>query len=473
RQWEKAARGSDGRSFPWGEQEQVFKLLHHGSRGPHAPGSVKADVSPFGVMDMGGNVREFTVLAGEGDRKCGFMGGFWDGTQYGDFACYRRYGPYPRSHLDKTVGFRCATPEGVVDPPTARDVPVLTAVPPPKGEGLKETKPTFTTFGCQTTAIAFLRDGKTFLTATTDDRITQYTVAFDARSIRGIDATKDGGSHRIWLSPDCRCVVAGRPPPKKKTQMIIANPKPPAVEGPRAWDLTTGKVRFPVDTTSPVCCAFSADGARMACAGQNGCIAIHDVRTGQRLARIETAEHLPVALCFSGDGAKLMSAGQDGTLRTWNLDGRPANPPTTVVALPSELVPNKPLTPYEQAMLRGKQKARLPQSAAFSPDGQWLVAATGDGTVVLFDTTAGQVRARQFADVSGEIKAIFFSADGRRVVFVGPKVTLNDFATGGLAGKTPDGQYLCAALSPDGKLLITSSSQRGIQSWTVPVGEGK
>lgn len=64
-EWEKAARGKDGREYPWGESHKAhFANISEpkwGSRGPAAVGSFPADVSPFGAVDMAGNVREWTL----------------------------------------------------------------------------------------------------------------------------------------------------------------------------------------------------------------------------------------------------------------------------------------------------------------------------------------------------------------------------------------------------------------------------
>lgn len=63
-QWERAARGDDGRCFPWGNEWDSTKL--QGLKNPQyypgtlAPvGSYPAGASPYGVMDMAGNVEEW------------------------------------------------------------------------------------------------------------------------------------------------------------------------------------------------------------------------------------------------------------------------------------------------------------------------------------------------------------------------------------------------------------------------------
>ncbi|MFI5385619.1 MAG: formylglycine-generating enzyme family protein [Fimbriimonadales bacterium] len=61
-QWEKAARGTDGRNYPWGNKWDSTKLcasvegLHVASRGCGEPvGSFPSGRSPYGCLDMAGN----------------------------------------------------------------------------------------------------------------------------------------------------------------------------------------------------------------------------------------------------------------------------------------------------------------------------------------------------------------------------------------------------------------------------------
>lgn len=56
-QWEKAARGTDGRLYPWGNDWDTKKCVYQTRT--RAVGSVPADCSPFGCMDMCGNAAEW------------------------------------------------------------------------------------------------------------------------------------------------------------------------------------------------------------------------------------------------------------------------------------------------------------------------------------------------------------------------------------------------------------------------------
>jgi formylglycine-generating enzyme required for sulfatase activity len=123
-EWEKAARGTDGRRFPWGNEWDANKTnTNEGStKKPVAVGQSK-DVSPFGVQDTMGNVQEWTstwydaypgnpkqdpnfgkkfrVLRGLGANYIGKKGHIWDRSAYLPGALY-------------DFGFRCAkdaTPE--------------------------------------------------------------------------------------------------------------------------------------------------------------------------------------------------------------------------------------------------------------------------------------------------------------------------------------------------------------------------
>ena len=61
-EWEKAARGTDGLKYPWGEVwESKANTEENGTRNNIEVGEMPEDKSPFGIYDMMGNAQEWTA----------------------------------------------------------------------------------------------------------------------------------------------------------------------------------------------------------------------------------------------------------------------------------------------------------------------------------------------------------------------------------------------------------------------------
>jgi len=64
-EWEKAARGTDGRIYPWGNDPPTPLHANYGKMGSHdyetlaSVGTLEAGKSPYGIYDMAGNVWEW------------------------------------------------------------------------------------------------------------------------------------------------------------------------------------------------------------------------------------------------------------------------------------------------------------------------------------------------------------------------------------------------------------------------------
>ena len=105
-EWEKAARGSDGRRFPWGDAWDPWRLNSH-DLGPFDTlpvGSFPAGASPFGLLDAAGQVFEWTASP-TGKGRFIVKGGSWDDSGCGVCRPAARHGrPAPLKHI--LIGFR-------------------------------------------------------------------------------------------------------------------------------------------------------------------------------------------------------------------------------------------------------------------------------------------------------------------------------------------------------------------------------
>ncbi|MCC6208735.1 MAG: formylglycine-generating enzyme family protein [Gammaproteobacteria bacterium] len=129
-EWEKAARGTDARIFPWGDEFNIraantpVRWASLGREGDTTPvGAFKAGASPYGLADMSGNVWEWTASwylphPGNSTKSENFGeiykilkgGSWWDCSFY---KCGISAPTFNRSFFNARVknssfGFRCA-----------------------------------------------------------------------------------------------------------------------------------------------------------------------------------------------------------------------------------------------------------------------------------------------------------------------------------------------------------------------------
>jgi hypothetical protein len=128
-EWEAAARGPDGRLFPWGDQVDLSVVncadswsdhplityeawrqeLDQGRLGDALPAPVDAhphNLSPSGAREMAGNVWEWTATVLEAINEAVICGGSFDNPYRAVQASSK--GTYRRRGASNAVGFRCA-----------------------------------------------------------------------------------------------------------------------------------------------------------------------------------------------------------------------------------------------------------------------------------------------------------------------------------------------------------------------------
>ncbi|MFQ5852348.1 MAG: formylglycine-generating enzyme family protein [Candidatus Binatia bacterium] len=124
-EWEKAARGTDGRQYPWGNAfyEDRSNSPQKKSKGTEPVGSYENGKSPYGLYDMSGNVWEWvdawykphpgnnTASEEYGQKYRIIKGGSWYNCLF--YNCGISAPSYNRAFLvpltrNSTSGFRCA-----------------------------------------------------------------------------------------------------------------------------------------------------------------------------------------------------------------------------------------------------------------------------------------------------------------------------------------------------------------------------
>jgi iron(II)-dependent oxidoreductase len=135
-EWEKAARGTDGRVYPWGHRRDESRCVTDAdaSRQTQRVGSRPSGASPYGCLDMAGNVSEWCAewyadhvyeryakgdltppahgtvvcpVAAWGPWTRAVRGGSWESDWFEARCAYRGLGKLPYTASFST-GFRCA-----------------------------------------------------------------------------------------------------------------------------------------------------------------------------------------------------------------------------------------------------------------------------------------------------------------------------------------------------------------------------
>jgi WD40 repeat protein len=242
--------------------------------------------------------------------------------------------------------------------------------------------------------------------------------------------------------------------------------------------------------------AFSPDGRRILTYGQGVPVRVWDAATGQLLPAYDGHRVPPHLVAFGDHGDALVSADQSYSVCAWNIPslrhrfdvrfakslGISGNGRTAIVTshhhatllLDLEEKTRRVLKPYRS------------EFSAISRDGR-LAAVGVLNDIELIDTGSGEVRGKLTGHV-GEPYALSFSGDGRRLLsatrtriirrpFGGPERGLPDDTirvwdlTTGQELRKWERLAECAALSPQGKIMLAGCADGRIRRMKVETGE--
>ncbi len=257
----------------------------------------------------------------------------------------------------------------------------------------------------------------------------------------------------------------------------------------RVWDTAGGKELRQLKGHSGAARGLSlaADGKRLLSAGADGTVRLWNPQTGKELWR--GGGHAGgAAAALDRDGKRVVSGGADHRLRRWDAgtgkeDSAAGDGPADARAVAFSPDGRLLLCGYGDNVLEvwdlqqgGKRRLvghkGTVHAAAFLPDGRHALSASADRTLRLWDLNSARELPR-FPELSGEVRALAVSRDGRRAVTgAGAEAQVWDVSTGRelvrLAGHRQP--VLSVDLTDDGGRALTGGADRTMRAWDAASG---
>jgi WD40 repeat protein len=242
---------------------------------------------------------------------------------------------------------------------------------------------------------------------------------------------------------------------------------------------------------------FSVDGRRIVTASEDNTARIWDTTTAQEIAVLRGHKNSVHTAVFSPDGTHIVTASQDNTARIWDaatvqgirvLRGHESSLVSAAFSANGKHIVTASLdksariwdaaTNQEIATLLGHEDSV--KSAAFSPDGGQIVTASSDNSARIWDTaTAREIAILRRHESSVVSEAL--SPHGSRTVAVssGSEAAtarqlaivrhfedgMNSAASKTDYAESTGGDVNSAGFSPDGKRIVTASSDCTARIW--------
>jgi len=328
-----------------------------------------------------------------------------------------------------------------------------------------------------------LNAGARFVTPTDSVADEKEAQLFDTETGRAVGAAMpcDRFLNLARFSPDGRrLVTVASDAAHAVTQPVVGGALPgmtPTNVVVRVWDVATCQpVTPPLSFPNPVHDVhFNFDGSRFVCTlttQPRVSLQVWDVATARPLAPafpIGYPFH-PYELVFSPDGRRLLTV-------AFRL-GSPVNPNAPQATRLWDAETGKPGRGFTiPGMVRADPTAMVGvphQSAAFSPDGRYLILGEGGNIAQQFDVQTGAAVAPPLKHLD-RINFVTFSPDGRLIATASSDRTARVWNAALGVPITPalrHGERVnYAAFTPDGTRLVTSGSDQMMRLWDAATGE--
>jgi len=252
----------------------------------------------------------------------------------------------------------------------------------------------------------------------------------------GLTAATAGDDHRVllWNPADVR--------PYRLAEVFSEQPPPP----PPFRELLGHRAAV-------VCTAYSPDGRRLVSGGLDNALIVWDAASGEPLKTLRGHAGQVRACCFSADGRRVVSAAHDGTVRVWDVDEYEE---TRIV---------KPI------VLAGHADAV--EDADFSPDEQTIVTADRDRIAMVWNARTLQQTAKLAEGHEYLASTAQLTTDGKRLITSAVDGTTRvwDVSSGvEIAVVVDTGRSAAAAVSPDGRLVLSGDGEQGAKLWETDTG---
>jgi WD40 repeat protein/tetratricopeptide (TPR) repeat protein len=216
------------------------------------------------------------------------------------------------------------------------------------------------------------------------------------------------------FSPDGRYVLTVTGPSAEDLPILaVDNPELEGRGQARIWDAQTGKPLCTVAQNGALThAAFSPDSKRFVTASFDKTACLWDVKTGRRVLSPLPHNAVVTYASFSPDCRRLVTASRDNSARVWDIERRPGsaispggrtNPPATS---------DSPLMP-----LMTLNHNNWVYHASFSTDGRFIVTTSRDHSALVWNAETGSA-ATPLLRHRGAVDSAQFNPDCRRLLTV-------------------------------------------------------